>query len=46
VPGLHCYHLGVDGAEATDVYVELPGTDHERQTWRRNLHDFAPRLFR
>jgi len=27
------------------VYVESPGTDHEWQTWRRNLKDFAPRLF-
>jgi enterochelin esterase family protein len=26
--------------------VESPGTDHEWQTWRRNLKDFAPRLFR
>jgi enterochelin esterase family protein len=22
-----------------------PGTDHEWQTWRRDLKDFAPRLF-
>ena len=28
------------------VYFESPGTDHEWQTWRRNLKDFAPRLFR
>ncbi len=28
------------------VYVESPGTDHEWQTWRRNLKDFAARLFR
>jgi enterochelin esterase family protein len=28
------------------VYVESQGTDHEWQTWRRNLNDFAPRLFR
>ena len=25
---------------------EWPGTDHEWQTWRRDLKDFAPRLFR
>jgi len=24
---------------------ESPGTDHEWQTWRRDLKDFAPRLF-
>ena len=28
------------------VYWESPGTDHEWQTWRRDLKDFAPRLFR
>jgi enterochelin esterase-like enzyme len=28
------------------VYFESPGTAHEWQTWRRDLNDFAPRLFR
>jgi enterochelin esterase family protein len=28
------------------VYVESQGTAHEWQTWRRDLDDFAPRLFR
>jgi enterochelin esterase family protein len=28
------------------VFVPSPGTAHEWQTWRRALHDFAPRLFR
>ena len=27
------------------VFYESPGTDHEWQTWRRDLKDFAPRLF-
>ena len=27
------------------VYFESPGTAHEWQTWRRDLNDFAPRLF-
>jgi enterochelin esterase-like enzyme len=27
------------------VYYESPGTAHEWQTWRRDLKDFAPRLF-
>jgi S-formylglutathione hydrolase FrmB len=27
------------------VYFESPGTAHEWQTWRRDLKDFAPRLF-
>jgi enterochelin esterase-like enzyme len=28
------------------VYFSSPGTAHEWLTWRRSLHDFAPRLFR
>jgi enterochelin esterase-like enzyme len=28
------------------VYFESPGTAHEWQTWRRDLYDLAPRLFR
>jgi enterochelin esterase family protein len=28
------------------VYFESQGTAHEWLTWRRDLHDFAPRLFR
>ncbi len=28
------------------VYYESPGTDHEWQTWRRSLHQFAPLLFK
>ena len=28
------------------VWFEAPGTAHEWQTWRKCLHDFAPRLFR
>ena len=28
------------------VYFEAPGTAHEWQTWRRDLNDLAPRLFR
>jgi enterochelin esterase-like enzyme len=27
------------------VYFSSPGTAHEWLTWRRDLHDFAPRLF-
>ena len=27
------------------VFFESPGTAHEWQTWRRALHDLAPRLF-
>ena len=28
------------------VYFESQGTAHEWQTWRRDLNDLAPRLFR
>jgi enterochelin esterase-like enzyme len=28
------------------VAYDSPGTDHEWLTWRRDLHEFAPRLFR
>jgi enterochelin esterase-like enzyme len=28
------------------VYYESPGTAHEWLTWRRDLNDFAPRLFK
>jgi enterochelin esterase family protein len=39
-------HAALDEAGIKHVYWESPGTDHEWQTWRRNLKDFAPRLFR
>jgi len=32
-------------ANIEHVFYELPGTDHAWQTWRRDLKDFAPRLF-
>jgi enterochelin esterase family protein len=28
------------------TYYESPGTAHEWQTWRRDLNELAPRLFR
>jgi enterochelin esterase-like enzyme len=39
-------HESLDGAGIRNVFYSSPGTDHEWQTWRRSLHDFAPRLFR
>ncbi|HEY0938576.1 MAG TPA: alpha/beta hydrolase-fold protein [Steroidobacter sp.] len=39
-------HKNLDAAGIEHIYVESQGTDHEWQTWRRALHDFAPRLFR
>jgi enterochelin esterase family protein len=39
-------HESLEQAGIKHVYWESPGTDHEWQTWRRDLKDFAPRLFR
>jgi enterochelin esterase family protein len=36
----------LDKAGIHYVTFESPGTRHEWLTWRRSLHDFAPRLFR
>ena len=36
----------LDKAEVKYVYFSSPGTAHEWLTWRRDLNDFAPRLFR
>jgi len=38
-------HDALTQAGVAHVWWESPGTDHEWQTWRRNLKDFAPRLF-
>jgi enterochelin esterase-like enzyme len=39
-------HAALTEAGIQHVYWESPGTDHEWQTWRRNLKDFASRIFR
>jgi enterochelin esterase family protein len=44
--GIRAFHQSLKDAGIEHVYVESPGTDHEWQTWRRALNDFAPRLFR
>lgn len=36
----------LDKAAIRYVYFSSPGTAHEWLTWRRDLNDFAPRLFR
>jgi enterochelin esterase-like enzyme len=43
--GLLRLHTSLDEANIKHVFYESPGTDHEWQTWRRDLKDFAPRLF-
>ena len=37
--------MTLDRANVKHVFYESPGTSHEWQTWRRDLKDFAPRLF-
>jgi enterochelin esterase-like enzyme len=44
--GIRRLHASLTEAGIAHVYYESPGTDHEWQTWRRDLQDFAPRLFR
>jgi enterochelin esterase-like enzyme len=44
--GIRRLHRSLEEAGIKHVYVESEGTDHEWQTWRHALHDFAPRLFR
>jgi len=44
--GIRGLHTALTEAGIEHVYWESPGTDHEWQTWRRDLKDFAPRLFR
>lgn len=43
--GLLKLHTSLEEANVQHVFYESPGTDHEWQTWRRDLKDFAPRLF-
>jgi enterochelin esterase family protein len=44
--GLQRLHTSLLEAKIQHVFYESPGTDHEWQTWRRALKDFAPRLFK
>ncbi|HRH44874.1 MAG TPA: alpha/beta hydrolase-fold protein [Pyrinomonadaceae bacterium] len=44
--GLLRLHTSLTEANIQHVFYESPGTDHEWQTWRRDLKDFAPRLFK
>ncbi len=44
--GALAMHQALDTAGIHNVFFESQGTAHEFQTWRRSLHDFAPRLFR
>jgi enterochelin esterase family protein len=44
--GIHGLHNALTDVGIDHVFYESPGTDHEWETWRRSLKDFAPRLFR
>ena len=44
--GMRGFHEAIAKAGIKFVYYESPGTSHEWLTWRRDLNDFAPRLFR
>jgi enterochelin esterase family protein len=43
--GIEKLHTALDEAKVQHIFYESPGTNHEWQTWRRDLNDFAPRLF-
>jgi enterochelin esterase family protein len=43
--GVKGMHDALEEAGVRHILFESPGTSHEWQTWRRSLHDFAPRLF-
>ena len=43
--GIKKLHTSLDEANIKHIFYESPGTSHEWQTWRRDLKDFAPRLF-
>jgi len=43
--GIEKLNTALEGAKIQHVFYESPGTSHEWQTWRRDLNDFAPRLF-
>ena len=45
-PNIFELHQALDKAGVKNVYYESPGTAHEWLTWRRDLNQFAPRLFR
>jgi enterochelin esterase-like enzyme len=43
--GIQKLNASLTEANIQHVFYESPGTNHEWQTWRRDLKDFAPRLF-
>lgn len=45
-PNIRNLHQALDKAGVHNVFYESPGTAHEWLTWRRDLNEFAPILFR
>jgi enterochelin esterase-like enzyme len=43
--GTVAVHEALEKAGIPNTFYSSPGTDHEWQTWRRSLHEFAPKLF-
>ncbi len=44
--GIEGFHTLLQDGKIQHIFYESPGTAHEWQTWRRDLNDFAPRLFK
>jgi enterochelin esterase-like enzyme len=44
--GIVVFHQALESAGIQHVFYQSPGTAHEWLTWRRDLNNFAPRLFR
>jgi enterochelin esterase-like enzyme len=44
--GIVAFHDALEKAGIQHVFYESPGTAHEWQTWRGELKEFAPLLFR
>jgi enterochelin esterase-like enzyme len=44
--GIQGFHKLLEDGKVQHIFYESPGTAHEWQTWRRDLKDFAPRLFK
>ncbi len=44
--GVSAFNDDLNEAGIKHVFYQSPGTAHEWQTWRRDLNEFAPRLFR
>ncbi len=44
--GIQGFNKLLEDGKVQHIFYESPGTAHEWQTWRRDMKDFAPRLFK